>query len=81
MQVMLGIYEFPDDEQAAPSPHRYPKQFDVDYIRGYRPAKRQPAGSLESPQATARPLRLAWMAAAHGTSWRRPGTAQSMPAP
>jgi beta-glucanase (GH16 family) len=39
MQVMLGIYEFPDDEQAAPPAHRYPKQFDVDYIRGYRPAK------------------------------------------
>jgi hypothetical protein len=44
MQVMLGIYEFPGDEQAAPSAHRYPKQFDVDYIRGYRPAKWQPAG-------------------------------------
>jgi beta-glucanase (GH16 family) len=38
MQLMLGIYEFPGDpgtpdrEAAA-----YPKEFVVDYVRGYRP--------------------------------------------
>jgi glycosyl hydrolase family 16 len=33
MQFMLGIYEFPDD---AGSEHPYPKEFVVDYLRGYR---------------------------------------------
>ena len=37
MQLMLGIYEFPagahDD-----TPTTYPKEFVVDYVRGYRPA-------------------------------------------
>ncbi|MEV7801691.1 glycoside hydrolase family 16 protein [Microbispora sp. NPDC088329] len=36
MQLMLGIYEFPDAE----GPERvgpYPKEFVVDYVRGYRP--------------------------------------------
>ncbi|MGI5162168.1 glycoside hydrolase family 16 protein [Microbispora sp. CA-102843] len=36
MQLMLGIYEFPDPE----GPERvgpYPKEFVVDYVRGYRP--------------------------------------------
>jgi beta-glucanase (GH16 family) len=32
MQFMLGIYEFPEDQPG----HRYPKQFVVDYFRGYR---------------------------------------------
>jgi hypothetical protein len=35
MQLMLNIYEFPaegDDEQTRP----YPKEFVVDYVRGYR---------------------------------------------
>jgi hypothetical protein len=36
MQFMLGIYEFPDDG-AAPA-GTYPKEFVVDYFRGYRPA-------------------------------------------
>jgi len=38
MQFMLGIYEFPDDEQSTQLPHPYPKRFIVDYFRGYRPA-------------------------------------------
>jgi hypothetical protein len=43
MQFMLGIYEFPDDGQPAASAHPYPKQFTVDYFRGYRPTARQPS--------------------------------------
>jgi hypothetical protein len=42
MQLMLGIYEFPDDGQATQPAHRYPKQFVVDYVRGYRPASAAP---------------------------------------
>ena len=37
MQLMLGIYEFPPQEgedETGP----YPKEFIVDYVRGYRPA-------------------------------------------
>jgi hypothetical protein len=30
MQLMLGMYEFP------PAPGPYPKEFVVDYVRGYR---------------------------------------------
>ena len=37
MQLMLGIYEFPDDGQAARPAKPYPKQFIVDYVRGYQP--------------------------------------------
>jgi putative methionine-R-sulfoxide reductase with GAF domain len=37
MQFMLGIYEFPDDGQAPQPARPYPKQFVVDYVRGYRP--------------------------------------------
>ena len=37
MQFMLGIYEFPDDGQSTQPAHPYPKQFIVDYFRGYRP--------------------------------------------
>ena len=37
MQFMLGIFEFPDDGQAALSVHRYRERFAVDYVRGYRP--------------------------------------------
>jgi hypothetical protein len=33
MQFMLGIYAFPDAAPATP----YPKQFVIDYFRGYRP--------------------------------------------
>jgi hypothetical protein len=39
MQFMLGIYEFPDAEPPAQSAHPYPKQFVVDYFRGYRPTR------------------------------------------
>jgi hypothetical protein len=38
MQFMLDIYEFPDDGQPAQPSRPYPKQFVVDYFRGYRPA-------------------------------------------
>ena len=34
MQLMLGIYEFPATE--ADEPTSYPKEFVVDYVRGYR---------------------------------------------
>jgi hypothetical protein len=36
MQFMLGIYEFPDDGQSTQPAHPYPKQFVIDYFRGYR---------------------------------------------
>jgi hypothetical protein len=39
MQLMLGIYEFPaPDGEPAPA-RRYPKEFVVDYVRGYRPVE------------------------------------------
>jgi hypothetical protein len=39
MQLMLGIYEFPDDDDAdGPASETYPKTFVVDYVRGYRAA-------------------------------------------
>ena len=45
MQFMLGIYEFPDDEQAPRPSSAYPKQFVVDYFRAYRPVSAvSPAG-------------------------------------
>jgi Glycosyl hydrolases family 16 len=37
MQLMLGIYEFPDDGTLPEPAHEYPKQFVIDYIRCYRP--------------------------------------------
>jgi hypothetical protein len=43
MQLMLSLYEFPDDPgdpgdgRPAPPPRPYPKQFVVDSVRGYRP--------------------------------------------
>ena len=37
MQFMLGIYEFADEGQAAWPAQPYPKEFIVDYFRGYRP--------------------------------------------
>lgn len=43
LQLMLGIYEFPDDGPPPRAAHRYPKQFVVDYVRGYRPITPQPA--------------------------------------
>jgi hypothetical protein len=36
MQLMLGIYEFGGHR----SEDAYPKEFVVDYVRGYRPAER-----------------------------------------
>ena len=38
MQFMLGIYEFPDDGRAAAPARPYPRQFVVDWFRGYRPS-------------------------------------------
>jgi Glycosyl hydrolases family 16 len=40
MQFMLNIYEFPEDGEADGPARPYPKEFVVDYIRGYRPAAR-----------------------------------------
>jgi hypothetical protein len=36
MQLMLNIYEFPPRDDAEPTT-QYPKEFVVDYVRGYRP--------------------------------------------
>ena len=36
MQLMLGIYELPDDNEPSRAPDSYPKEFVVDYVRGYR---------------------------------------------
>jgi hypothetical protein len=36
MQLMLGLYEFAGDTAAEPDPAAYPKEFVVDYVRGYR---------------------------------------------
>jgi Glycosyl hydrolases family 16 len=36
LQLMLGIYEFPPENDAAPGAGSYPKAFVVDYVRGYR---------------------------------------------
>jgi hypothetical protein len=41
LQLMLGVYEFPDQAQASRPARRYPKEFVVDYLRGYRPAARR----------------------------------------
>jgi hypothetical protein len=35
MQLMLNVYEFARDEQASAS-DRYPKEFLVDWVRGWR---------------------------------------------
>jgi beta-glucanase (GH16 family) len=37
MQLMLGVYEF-RSEDPGPRTGAYPKEFVVDYVRGYRPA-------------------------------------------
>jgi len=37
MQITLGVYEFPDQGPASAPSYPYPKQFEVDYFRGYRP--------------------------------------------
>ena len=36
MQLMLSLYEFPDDARDRTITGRYPKEFVVDYVRGYR---------------------------------------------
>jgi hypothetical protein len=36
MQLMLSVYEFPDDGQPTGPAQRYPKEFVVDDVRGYR---------------------------------------------
>jgi glycosyl hydrolase family 16 len=36
MQFMLGIYEFPEDGEPGQPSHPYPKEFVVDWFRGYR---------------------------------------------
>jgi hypothetical protein len=36
MQLMLGIYEFPPQEDLEAATGGYPKPFLVDYVRGYR---------------------------------------------
>jgi hypothetical protein len=41
LQLMLGVYEFPDQAQASRPARPYPKEFVVDYLRGYRPAARR----------------------------------------
>jgi hypothetical protein len=38
MQLMLNIYEFPDAGEQPAHERPYPKEFAVDYVRGYRPA-------------------------------------------
>jgi hypothetical protein len=35
MQLMLGIYEFREHDTASPGDGAYPKEFVVDYVRGY----------------------------------------------
>lgn len=37
MQVMLGIYEIPDQLKAQSSSEPWPKAMEVDYVRGYQP--------------------------------------------
>jgi beta-glucanase (GH16 family) len=36
MQLMLGVYEFPGDSGPSDRQAGYPKEFVVDYVRGYR---------------------------------------------
>ena len=36
MQLMLNLYELPADPGDEPAARRYPKEFVVDYVRGYR---------------------------------------------
>jgi hypothetical protein len=43
MQFMLNVYEFPEDQAPRPA-HAYPKEFVVDYIRGYRSTEQANSG-------------------------------------
>ncbi len=45
MQLMLGIYEFPIDGPDERPSAGYPKAFEVDWVRGYRPGTGDPAGA------------------------------------
>jgi Glycosyl hydrolases family 16 len=60
MQLMLGIYEFPNDSATAErTPADYPKEFVVDYVRGYRPSvMTRRYGSATTRRRTAYPQRL-----------------------
>ena len=40
MQVMLNIYEFPDAHHDRDA-NTYPKVFEVDWVRGWRPAEQR----------------------------------------
>jgi glycosyl hydrolase family 16 len=40
MQLMLNVYEFADGPAPASAVDRYPKVFDVDWVRGWRRAER-----------------------------------------
>jgi hypothetical protein len=40
---MLNVYEFPEDQAPRPA-HAYPKEFVVDYIRGYRSTEQANSG-------------------------------------
>lgn len=42
MQLMLGIYEFPPEQERTLPAAAYPKAFVVDYVRGYRLSGRTP---------------------------------------
>ena len=37
MQFMLNIYEVPVDTEPGPNEKRYPKAFEIDYVRAYEP--------------------------------------------
>ncbi len=39
MQFMLNIYEIPLSSETASSQMKYPKRFEIDYVRAYRPLK------------------------------------------
>jgi hypothetical protein len=41
MQFMLGIYEFADGPALRSPADRYPKEFVIDWFRGYRPRERR----------------------------------------
>ena len=44
MQPMLNVYEFADGPAPTSAPDRYPKEFAVDWVRGWRRAEGQGAG-------------------------------------
>jgi hypothetical protein len=40
MQLMLNVYEFAEGPEPASPPERYPKEFFIDWVRGWRPSDR-----------------------------------------